>query len=155
LTTASPHIVRLLLSATATIAVMIYVAAVPPPAARAEMSYGNYTLNIPDRYDFHTWIWAITPCPDACVVVSALPQPVARAFEYSARAKLTGNRYKLTVDTPDGLRCGNIYYGATQATHDVYDWDATTLTGTLASSFDTGCDGKPGALTYPFTLARL
>ena len=34
---------------------------VAPPAA-ATMYLGNYNVNIPDRRDFHTWIWsALTP----------------------------------------------------------------------------------------------
>jgi hypothetical protein len=37
----------------------------------------------------------------------------------------------------------------------VYTWDAATLHGSLQSSFDGGCDGLPGTLTYPFTLTRL
>jgi hypothetical protein len=40
-------------------------------------------------------------------------------------------------------------------THDDYSWDATTMAGTLVSSFDAGCDGAPGALTYPISLSRL
>jgi hypothetical protein len=119
------------------------------------MNFGNYNLNIPDRFDFHTWIWAITKCAGTCVRVSAIAQPVARAFNYRADAASAKGHYRLAVDTPDGLRCGNVYYGQTVATHDVYDWDATTLAGTLNSTFDSGCDGKSGTLTYPFVLGRL
>jgi hypothetical protein len=128
----------------------------PSPAlAEAGMNFGNYNLNIPDRYDFHTWIWAITSCSGTCVRVSAFAQPVARAFLYSADASFVNGHYTLSVDVPDGLRCSNIYYGQTIATHDVYSWDSPTLVGTLNSAFDSGCDGKPGTLTYPFTLTRL
>ena len=52
---------------------------------------------------------------------------------------------------PYGLRCGDVYYGPTSMTHDVYSWDATTMAGTLVSSFDAGCDGAPGTLTYPIS----
>jgi hypothetical protein len=127
----------------------------PPALARADMNFGNYNLNIPDRYDFHTWIWVITKCSGTCVQVSAIAQPVARAFKYSADAASANGHYTMAVDTPDGIRCGNVYYGQTFATHDVYDWDATTLVGTLNSAFDIGCDGNSGTLTYPFTLTRL
>ena len=58
-------------------------------------------------------------------------QPVAKAFNYVGDAQLVNGRYTLTVDVPDGLRCGNIYYGPTIPTHDVYTWDATTLAGSL------------------------
>lgn len=70
-------------------------------------------------------------------------------------AHLVDGRYTLTVDVPDGLRCGNVYYGSALATRDTYSWDPVTLRGTLQSAFDAGCDGAPGTLTYPFTLARM
>jgi hypothetical protein len=127
----------------------------PPAVARGDMNFGNYNLNIPDRYDFHTWIWAITNCSGTCVRVSAIPQPVARAFNYSADGASANGHYTLAVDVPDGLRCGKVYYGPIVATHDVYTWDAATLAGILNSTFDAGCDGKSGTLTYPFTLTRL
>lgn len=82
--------------------------------------------------------------------------PVAKAFEYTGTAHLADGRYTLAVDVPDGLRCGNVYYGPIIATHDVYSWDAASLQGTLTSSFASGCDGTPGgAFSYPFSLVRL
>lgn len=148
--------IRRMMPAAAVCTMLICGFCLPAPAsARTDMNFGNYNLNIPDRYDFHTWIWAITNCSGACVRVSAIAQPVARAFNYSADAHSANGHYTLSVDAPDGLRCGNVYYGPTVATHDVYDWDATTLAGTLNSTFDVGCDGKSDTLTYPFTLTRL
>jgi hypothetical protein len=127
------------------------------PTADADMTSGNYQLSIPDRYDFHTWTWAIASCGGApdCRYVYAIPMPVARAFEYTGAAHLFEGRYTLIVDVPDGLRCGNIYYGSTVATRDTYSWDPVTLQGTLKSAFDAGCDGSPGTLRYPFTLALM
>jgi hypothetical protein len=129
------------------------------PVAHATPFYANYQLLIPDRYDFHTWTWAVSYCvPEAhdCVQINAIPMPIAKAFEYRGNATLADGRYTLTVDVPDGLRCGNVYYGPVVATRDVYSWDAQTLTGTLQSSFAAGCDGAPsGTLTYPFSLVRL
>ncbi|UXA09552.1 hypothetical protein KXD96_25360 [Mycobacterium sp. SMC-2] len=128
------------------------------------MLIGNYDLGIPSRYDFHTWVWAISPCHDtsslaavaACVHVSAIARPVAKAFDYQGDAQLADGRYTLSVDVPDGLRCGNVYYGPTIATHDIYSWDATTLAGSLHSSFATGCDGAlDGSYSYPFRLSRM
>lgn len=125
------------------------------PAANA-MPYGNYNMAIPDRYDFHTWIWMISPCGSGCVLVSSRAQPVAKAYPFSEQARLADGRYTLIVDDPFGLRCDNIYYGPTIPTHDVYTWDATTLAGSMQSTFDTGCDGAPGGtLTYPITLSRM
>ncbi|MCV7285543.1 hypothetical protein H7J87_09400 [Mycolicibacterium wolinskyi] len=129
------------------------------PPAHAGPLYANYQLIIPERYDFHTWTWAISFCvPEApdCVQVNAIPMPIAKAFEYRGNAYVADGRYTMTVDVPDGLRCGNVYYGPTIPTRDVYSWDSATLRGTLNSSFATGCDGAPGGTrTYPFSLIRL
>jgi hypothetical protein len=73
----------------------------------------------------------------------------------SGQTHLVEGRWTFTVDVPDGWRCGNVYYGQTIPTHDVYTWDNDTLAGTLTSSFDTGCDGQPRMLTYPIWLARI
>jgi hypothetical protein len=131
------------------------------PVARAE-SLGNYELRVEGRYDFHTWLWAMSTCggslesPEGCVHVLAIGRPIAKAFNYQGDALLANSRYTLAVDVPDGLRCGDVYYGPVIPTHDVYSWDATTLVGTLESSFETGCEGTPGGTyTYPFTLSRL
>lgn len=135
-----------------------------PPAA-AEMNLGNYELNMPDRRDFHTWVWsAVTPCkvPNTntaiphCIHILTLPRPIAKAVQSDADAPLINGQYTFAIDDPFGLRCGDIYYGPTVPTHDVYTWDATTLAGSMVSTFDAGCDGAPGgSLTYPFTLTRM
>lgn len=131
------------------------------PAAHAAMAIGNYNAYVDGRYDFHTWIWSISSCAppggvDQCANVSANPMPIAKAFQWYAQAHRNGGSYSLTVDVPDGLRCGDVYYGPVVATRDTYTWDAVTLTGTLQSSFATGCDGAPGGtLSYPFSLVRL
>lgn len=136
------------------------------PHASATMWPGNYNMHIPDRRDFHTWIWsAQSPCyaPDGsqisldkCIHVLTIPQPVAKADSSAGDAQLVNGQYTLTINEDIGLRCGDLYYGPTIPTHDVYVWDATTLTGTMTSSFDSGCDGAPGGtLTYPFGLTRM
>lgn len=139
------------------LAAMTIIGSFHAPTANAEMKYGNYELRVTGRYDFHTWAWAVSRCRAAdCIQINAIPMPVARAFEYSGNAQLKDGRYTLTVDVPDGLRCGNVYYGSTVPTRDVYSWDAATLQGTLTSSFSAGCDHSPGGVfTYPFTLARM
>lgn len=150
---------------TLTLSVALTVAAVAlAPAARADMALGNYELQIVGRYDFHTWVWVVSGCYTAgsrlpaagCAHVSAVARPVAKAFSYAGIAQIVDGRYTLTVDVPDGLRCGDIYYGPTIPTHDTYSWDASTLAGSLESSFGTGCEGAPaGTYTYPFTLVRM
>lgn len=129
--------------------------ALSAPSAYADTPHGNFELHIDGRYDFHTWIWALASCDGDCVHVQAIPQPIAKAFPYTGDAQLANGRYTLTVNVPDGLRCGNLYYGPTISTHDVYSWDATTRVGVLTSTFDAGCDGRPGTLTYPFTLTLM
>ncbi len=127
-----------------------------PVTAQADTPHGNFELHIDGRYDFHTWLWVISRCAGECVEVQAVPQPIAKAFPYRGTAQLADGRYTLTVDVPDGLRCGNVYYGPVIATRDVYSWDAATRSGTLESSFATGCDGAPGGtFSYPFKLVRL
>lgn len=126
------------------------------PVARAEMPIGNYELQIAGRYDFHTWVWVISSCSGGCVHVYAIARPVAKGFDYEGDAPLADGRYTLSVDVPDGLRCGDVYYGPTVPTHDTYSWDATTFAGALDSSFAAGCGGAPaGTNTYPFTLSRM
>jgi hypothetical protein len=135
--------------------VIASVAVAAAPAANA-MPYGNYNMAIRDRYDFHTWIWMISPCGRGCVFVTSRAQPIARAYAFSEQAHLADGRYTMVVDDPLGLRCNNIYYGPTIPTHDVYTWDLTTLAGSMESTFGTGCDGAPGGtLTYPITLSRM
>ena len=71
------------------------------------------------------------------------------------QAHQANGTWTLVVDVPDGLRCGNVYYGPIIPTHDVYTWDAVTLTGKLDSTFDVGCDNAPGGtFSYPFSLVR-
>ena len=128
------------------------------PTADAAMTSGNYELRISGRYDFHTWIWAISRCDGGseCRSISAIPMPIAKAFPYTGEAQMVDGRYRLTVDVPDGLRCGDVYYGAVVATRDTYSWDAVTLQGTMESSFPAGCDGAAGGTySYPFTLAMM
>jgi hypothetical protein len=131
------------------------------PTANAAMTIGHYNLNIEGRYDFHTWIFTIASCNppdgvDQCAVVSAIPMPIAKAYQWYGQAQRVGGSYTMTVDVPDGLRCGDVYYGPIIATRDVYTWDAATLAGTLQSSFAVGCNNTPGGtFTYPFNLTRL
>ena len=139
-------------------AVPVAIALAPP--AQAGMQIGHYTANIEGRYDFHTWIFTFSSCNapegiEQCAEVSANPMPIAKAYQWYGRATQANGIYTLIVDVPDGLRCGNVYYGPVIPTHDVYRWDAATLTGTLESTFDVGCDNAPGGtFVYPFSLVR-
>lgn len=146
------------------LAVLIGVVLAPllsPAPANAALAVGNYNAYIEGRYDFHSWIWSISLCDSPggvaqCANISANPTPIAKAFQWYGQARQTGGTYTLAVDVPDGLRCGNVYYGPVIPTRDVYTWDAATLTGTLQSSFTTGCGGDPGGTAnYPFRLVRL
>jgi hypothetical protein len=147
---------RVRASAVALAGTVLAVAAVGLAPAASAMASGNYNMVIPDRYDFHTWIWAVRSCGGNCMSVYALAQPIAKADDYTGQATLADGQYTLTVDDLFGLRCDNVYYGPTIPTHDVYTWDAIRLAGSMQSSFDTGCGGAPGgSFTYPFTLSRM
>lgn len=130
------------------------------PVANAGLTLGHYSAYVDGRYDFHTWLWSISSCnpPELatqCAIVSANPMPIAKAYQWYSRAILDNGTYTLTVDVPDGLRCGDVYYGPIIPTHDVYTFDAVTLTGKLDSTFDVGCNNAPGGtFTYPFKLVR-
>jgi hypothetical protein len=130
-----------------------------PNAHAAQMYYGAYNVAIDGRFDFHTWIFSVSRCNDTapeCVSVITIPQPIAKAYEAYVNAYYADGKYTMTYDNPFGLRCGNVYYGPTIPTHDVYTWDAKTLTGSLVSSFASNCDGAPGgAYTYPVRLTRM
>lgn len=152
---------RLPLALAISLAIPLAVPLVLTPVAHADLRLGNYNAFIDGRYDFHAWIWSVSSCnPPAglsqCANVSANPTPIANAFQWYGQAQRTGNTYTLTVDVPDGLRCGNVYYGPVLPTRDVYTFDAVTFGGTLQSTFAAGCDNAPGGtLTYPFQLVRM
>jgi hypothetical protein len=142
---------------------LLTAALVGAPQASA-MALGNYNLNIPERRDFHTWVLSlVSPCRNDdnskrtdCIDAMTMPQPIAKALYTKAEAWLVDGRYRMVIDDPFGLRCGDIYYGPTIPTHDVYSWDATTLAGELVSTFDVGCDGAPGGQRiYPLFLTRM
>lgn len=154
--------IRSVLSAMASVVLMSAALVSAPPAAA--MYFGNYNLHIPDRRDFHTYIFsALTPCKGVsavgapCVRIQTIPQPVAKAEYIQADAVLGDDRfYTMTIDDPFGLRCGDIYYGPTIPTHDVYRWHADTLAGEMVSSFAAGCEGAPGgSFIYPISLTRM
>ena len=140
---------------------LVPAAMVLAPVANAAMTIGHYNRRIEGRYDFDTWILTMASCnpPDGveeCAVVSAIPMPIAKAYAWYGQAQRMGGAYTMTVDVPDGLRCGDVYSGPIIPTRDVYTWDAATLAGTLQSSFAVGCDNAPGGtFTYPFQLVRL
>lgn len=138
--------------------VLLISAVLAPATARADTQYGIFHLVIEGRYDFHTWMWSLSRCKGdipECLRVTAIPQPIAKAFSYRGDAALVDEQWVLSVDVPDGLRCGDVYFGPVVATRDVYTWDPVTRAGWLESSFAAGCDGRPGTLRYPFSLARL
>ena len=102
-------------------AALVSVATFVAPLANAANPIGNFDLIIPDRFDFHTWVWSVTPCvggasPPQCIHVFGIARPIAKAFNYAADAQLVDGRYTLTVDDPYGLRCGDVYYGPTSMT---------------------------------------
>ena len=125
------------------------------PVAHAHMPYGNYRLQSP-RDPGHSWLWALRPCPpdnrNDCLQNQAQPRPNGQATPWYAVAHLgADNRYTMVIDVPDGVRC-TVYF---LPSHDVYNWDAVTLTGSVDSTYDAGCGGAPGGTSsWPFSLFR-
>lgn len=124
------------------------------PTAHADMLIGNYSL-VTNRDPGHQWIWALRSCVSGaggCLQLRAIPQPNGQAAPYAGDAHLIDGRYTLAVDVPDGVRCVVQFFPS----HDVYSWDPATLSGSVDSTFDTGCGGAPGgSVNYPFSLVRL
>lgn len=141
--------------------------ALAPVADASPMRIGNYEV-LTDRWNDHSWIWSImhscgtpdcgtyfedpvlAPATDT-VNVRAIPRPLkSQAFQQSAF--FDDGRYTLTVDVPDGVRC----IGFNLPSHDVYNWDAASLVGTITFTYDAGCYGAPGGSdTYAFSLRKL
>jgi hypothetical protein len=124
------------------------------PVAHAHMTYGNYRVESP-RDPGHSWLWALRPCepghPNDCLQDQAQPRPNGQATPWYSVAHLVNNQYTMVVDVPDGVRC-LVYF---LPSHDVYTWDATSLNGSVTSTFDKSCgDGPGGTASWPFNLVR-
>ena len=124
------------------------------PSAHAGMLIGNYEVQTP-RDPGHSWLWSVRPCQpvqhEDCVHVQAIPRPNGQATAWNSDAHLANGRYTMVVDVPDGVRC-TVYF---LPSHDVWTWDAVTLTGSVDSTFDAGCGGAPGGTSsWPFSLVR-
>ena len=151
--------------AVATTAVGVLAAATAAPASASPMTIGNYAV-LSTRWTDLAWVWEVnhscrqdprcgTPIVDPVLApatddvnVTAVPRP-NRSQVFQETGHYADGRYTLTVDVIDGLRCP----GHTMASHDVYSWDAVTLTGTVTSTYDTACFGAPGGIsTYDFSL---
>ena len=141
---------------------------VPTASAAAQMKIGNYEV-LNDRWNDHSWVWSvahscknddpecgtyfedpvIAPHSDNLNVI-AIPRP-PKSQRFQGTAFWVDGRYTLTVDVIDGVRC----IGYNLPSHDVYSWDATSLAGTIDSTYDAGCYGAPGGTsTYTFSLQR-
>lgn len=132
-------------------AVLTAIAVALAPVSQAEMYVGNYAVQTP-RDPGHAWIWAVRPCGRSdCVHVQAIPQPNGQAAPYDGDAQLVDGHYTMSVDVPDGVRCVVAFFPS----HDTYTWDAVTLTGSVQSTYESGCGGGPGGTdSYPFALTR-
>ena len=141
-------------------------ATVCAPIANPGMQSGNYEV-LTDRWNDHSWIWwvkhscddpgcgtyvvdpVVAPATDTLNVI-AIPRP-SKSQGFQQSAFVVKGWYTLTVEVPDGVRC----IGYNLPSHDVYSWDAVSLAGTIASTYDAGCSGAPGGTdTYAFALRR-
>jgi hypothetical protein len=93
--------------------------------------------------------------PVACTlhVVSATSSkttPELESLNWGGDARLTDGLWKLIVNRSDGFQCPD---GTTAPLFRTYEFDDTTLAGTLTTTNNAGC-GAPAAMTKtPFTLA--
>lgn len=134
--------------------VLTAAATVFSPHANAAMQIGNYDL-LTNRYTQASWVWMIAGCipekSEDCRDITGIAR-LKYYYEYQAKAHLSGDRWTLTVDVPDGLRCP----GQVLPTRDTYSWDTNTLAGTIDSTYDVGCfNGPPGTQFWTFALQRL
>jgi hypothetical protein len=138
-----------------------------PPASASVMKVGNYEVAT-DRWNDHSWVWAVThscgapDCgtyivdpvlnpDDGNLNVIAIPRP-PKSQRFQGTAFFADGRYTLTVDVIDGVRC----IGYNLPSHDVYNWDAISLAGTITSTYDASCYGGPGGTsTFDFSLNRM
>jgi hypothetical protein len=138
-----------------------------PAASAAGMRIGNYEVAT-DRWDNHSWVWAVThscgapDCgtsltdpvvnPDTGIMnVIAIPRPPKSQRFQGTAFPVGGGQYTLTVDVIDGVRC----IGYNLPSHDVYTWDGTSLAGNIVSTYDASCYGGPGGTsTFGFSLIR-
>lgn len=132
------------------------------------MKIGNYEV-ANNRWNDHSWVWQVShscrddpqcgtyivdpilaPATDNLNVIAIARPPKSQRFQNTA--VYANGRYTLTVDVIDGVRC----IGYNLPSHDVYSWDAVSLSGTIVSTFPAGCYGAPGGTsTYTFALIRL
>ncbi len=150
-------------------AAMVTATVVAAPAAHAAgMKVGNYEV-ANNRWNDHSWVWQVShscrndpqcgtyfvdpvlaPATDNLNVIAVARPPKSQRFQNTAF--YADGRYTLTVDVIDGVRC----IGYNLPSHDVYSWDATSLSGTIVSTYGAGCYGAPGGTsTYTFALIRL
>jgi hypothetical protein len=138
-----------------------------PNANATVMRIGNYDV-LTDRWDNLSYVFAVAfscGAPD-CGTYQEDPVIVAptdnrnvigisrppKSQRFQGTAFYADGRYTLTVDVIDGVRC----IGYNLPSHDVYTWDAATLSGTINSTFDADCyNGPGGSRTYGFSLQRL
>lgn len=142
---------RIATSLVAATTVAAGVVALAPAASAAAMMLGNYELQT-NRWTTHAWTWSVGACQPDCVAVVATPRPLRMGVEFTQTARLEGSTYTLVNEAPDGVIC----WGYTLPAHEVYSWDASTLAGTMVSTFDAGCNGAPGGTaTWTFALNRM
>jgi hypothetical protein len=154
-------------SAAAVAVLAVAALTVAPEAHASAMKTGNYEV-ANNRWNDHSWVWNIThscgtpqcgtpftdpglthPTEDLNVI--AVPRP-NKSQRFQNTAFYADGYYTLTVDVIDGVRC----IGYNLPSHDVYTWDAVSLSGTIVSTYDAGCYGAPGGVsTYTFSLIRM
>jgi hypothetical protein len=96
--------------------------------------------------------WSITSCGPDCAAVQTV-----EGWFFTANAKLSGGRWNMTVEDPQGMVCSARDLANKYPIKVDYSWDAVTLQGTSTSTNPTGACGKPvgDVNTATFSLVKV
>jgi hypothetical protein len=108
---------------------------------------GTYSLNLSGAPGAHASWTANSTCPPSGGCVAHITSSTG----WSADAQLTGDRWTMTVDRPDGQHCPD---GTRHSELQTWTWDATALTGQVSgvSTDHTACPMSP---PDAFSLTKL
>ena len=95
--------------------------------------------------------WSITSCGSDCATVQTV-----EGWYFTANAKLSGGRWNMTVEDPQGMICSARDLANKFPAKVDYSWDAVTLQGTSTTTNPTGACGKPvgDVNTSTFSLVK-
>ena len=115
--------------------------------AWADVFSGTYSLNLNGAPGPNTSWTAKSACPPSGGCVAH----ITSSSGWSGDAQLTGDRWSMTVDRPDGQSCPD---GTRHSELQTWSWDAAALTGQV-SGVSTDPAACPQGPTNSFTLTKV